>query len=68
MGLTMSYVAFHECGRIVAATVDNKEHAKAVAIDVARWVRLGDKVQRMSVEKARRSAWCECWRNKEARP
>ncbi len=67
MTVPMSYVAIHSCGRIVAATVDMKEHAKAVARDVARWVRLGDKVQRMSVEKARRSDWCECWRNKKAR-
>ncbi len=66
VSVAMSYVAIHSCGRIVAATVDRQEDAKTVAREVARWVRLGDKVNRMSVEKARRSDWCECWDSKKS--
>lgn len=57
----MAYAAIHSCGKIVAASVDVPDN-KACAQDVASWIRRGEPVRRMSVAKARRSNWCQCYR------
>ena len=57
------YVAIHSCGKIVAATVDSPDN-KGKSRDVARWIRLGDIVERMAVEDVRKADWCECFRSK----
>ena len=61
----MAYVAIHSCGKIVAASVDIPDN-KDCARHVASWIRRGEPVKRMSVEKARRSEWCQCYRKPKA--
>lgn len=48
-----SYVGISPCGCIRAATVDNPEHAKYVRRDVAAFMRYGDTIERMEIERAR---------------
>ena len=59
--MDMAYVAIHSCGKIVAASVDVPVNTSC-ARHVASWIRRGEVVKRMSVEKARRSEWCQCYR------
>jgi hypothetical protein len=53
----MAYVARKPCGCVVAATVDEPRHAKDVAKSIAKWVRAGDAVERMTVGEARALPW-----------
>ncbi len=41
------YVAMKPCGCVVAAAVDNPEHKKDTAKDIAKWVRDGLTIQRL---------------------
>ena len=55
-----AYVAFHSCGRIVAASVDCPENKEHIADDVASWIRRGDRVERLSLPLTRNAVWCQC--------
>jgi len=59
----MLYVARHECGKIVAAAVDLPDHKKALAREMADWVRRGDTVERIpnSELPASLKDWCRCF-------
>lgn len=58
----MAYVAIHSCGRIVAGTVDVPEHRRITGRDVAGWIRRGDTIKHISLDKAKAQDWCDCWR------
>lgn len=47
------YVGRKECGCFVAAIVDAPEHRKDTAREVAKWIRQGLAIERMSVEDVR---------------
>ena len=56
-----AYIGTKKCGCVVAAVVDNPDHAKDVAKDVAGFIRKGLSIERVSIEKARvRLNRCEC--------
>lgn len=65
-GEAMAYVAIHECGQIVAATVDYPEHKRDVARDVGNWLRRGNLIERRTVADAREADWCKCFRKRPA--
>jgi hypothetical protein len=66
MAEEMAYVAYHaSCGKVIACTIDNPEHKREVAKDVARWIRYGDTVNRVpAAEVPDMPGWCQCWRKK----
>lgn len=43
----MAYIAREKCGCVTGATIDNPQHRKEVAKDVAAWVRDGRIVERV---------------------
>jgi hypothetical protein len=47
------YVAFGRCGCPIAAIIDNRFRHRAIAAEVAKWIRAGFKVERRSVRFAR---------------
>ena len=54
MARDMAYIARERrCGCVTAATVDRPDSAKFVAREIARWVKEGRRVERMSVDRAR---------------
>ena len=53
----MSYIGVDKCGCVLAATVDNPEHAKYVRRDVLEFMKWGF-VERVEVEEARRQLCC----------
>jgi hypothetical protein len=59
-----AYVAIHECGRIVAASVDDPDHKREVARDIGGWIRRGEAVERLPLDQVRKAAWCTCYRKK----
>jgi hypothetical protein len=63
MPAKMAYVAYHaDCGKVVACTIDNPEHKKEVAKDVADWIRRGDTVEHIpATDMPDAPGWCRCW-------
>ena len=61
-----AYVAIHDCGHIVAATVDSPDN-KDKSRHVAGWIRRGEVVERMAVEDVRKAEWCKCYRKPKAK-
>jgi hypothetical protein len=49
----MAYAGRKRCGCVVAACVDEPNHARDVAREIANWVRAGMTVERMTVEDVR---------------
>jgi len=49
----MAYIARKSCGCLVMATVDNPDHSRDVAREVAKCVRMGWPVERITVEAVR---------------
>jgi hypothetical protein len=59
--MDMAYVGIKACGCIVAATVDNPQHKREVAKDIAGFIRQGLSVERITVERVRKELKrCEC--------
>ena len=54
---SMSYVATKACGCVSLAAVDVPKVMKEAAKDIARCIRLGDTVNRMTSEQVRRTPW-----------
>jgi hypothetical protein len=54
---THAYLGIASCGCVMAMTVDNPEHKKDVAKDVASFMRWGATIERVSIEYARK-AFC----------
>ena len=55
----MAYIARRPCGCIVIAIVDEPRHAKDTAKDVAKAIRQGYAVERVTIEVVRAGPW-EC--------
>lgn len=55
--MTMSYLSRKPCGCLGMAVVDNPEHKRDVAKEIAKAVRLGEIVERVPLEKVRRTMW-----------
>ena len=58
--MEFAYIAIHDCGHIVAATVDTSEN-KAKSRDVAGWLRRNERVERIPIEAVRAAHWCKCF-------
>lgn len=65
----LCYVALHDCGGWQGVTVisDNtSERKRAIAKDVARWVRAGLRLETWTVKKFREEAkMCQCLKNRK---
>ena len=56
----MAYRGICEHGKVRAVSVDRPDLKKYTAKDVAEWVKYGLKIDRVTVEEARKSDWnCE---------
>jgi hypothetical protein len=55
--VTDAYIALRPCGCIVGAVVDNPEHSKDVAKDVAEFIRAGCRIERRTNEEVRTQPW-----------
>ena len=56
-----AYVGVKKCGCAVAAVVDNPDHAKDVAKEVADFIKSGLTIERVPVEVVRaRLSQCKC--------
>ena len=59
-----AYIGIKKCGCVVAAVVDNPDHVKDVAKEVASCIREGLTIEHMPLEEARErlgsSIRCEC--------
>lgn len=58
---THAYMGARPCGCACALLVDNPEHKREVAKDVASWIRSGLTIQRGTIEEAR-----QFWKDKFA--
>jgi len=59
----MTYLATRfECGHAIGAVVDSPTHRGDTAKEVARWVRRGFIVTRVTTQVARDAEWCMCLR------
>lgn len=59
------YVGFKSCGHMVTASVDDPKYAKDTAEVVAKWIKRGLRVERVSVERARAELhFCKCGQQK----
>lgn len=74
----MAYVAYcHVCGGMVAAVVDDPNHQRDNSKEVARWMREGSRVERVTCQHVRDNLkgctaecacfWCEKKRRKLSR-
>lgn len=67
----VAYVGRAECGHIVFAAVDSPEHKKGTARDVAKAIRDGLTIEKMTVAEVRASngQWCpkDCRQKRKAR-
>jgi hypothetical protein len=54
----LAFVAYCKCGKLIACAVDDPDHTKDTAKEVAAWIRRGDKVDKMTVELVRKADWC----------
>ncbi len=60
MSESMTYVARAKCGCLKMAAVDNSEHKKDVAKEIAKAIRLGETVDRIPTAQVREMDWtCE---------
>lgn len=57
MSESMAYIARRPCGCFCAALVDNSDHAKDTAKEVAKLIRDGYAVERVTVEAVRTGPW-----------
>jgi hypothetical protein len=65
----MSYIATKECGCLTMAAVDSPENKKVVAREVAKAIRMGEKVERVTCEHVRTMEWkCPQHKNPLAHP
>lgn len=55
--MSMAYIAREKCGCITMATVDDPEHKREVAKQIAKAVRLGETVERVTCEYVRTTEW-----------
>jgi hypothetical protein len=46
--MNFSYIGKKECGCIVAAFVDNPEHKKDIAREIAKWIKDGLTIERVT--------------------
>ena len=53
--MNFSYIGRKKCGCIVAAVVDDEDSKKATAKVVAKWIREGLAIERVSVEYVRKN-------------
>lgn len=53
----MAYISRKPCGCLVMASVDDPKHADATAREVAKAIRQGEKVERVTVEFVREMRW-----------
>jgi hypothetical protein len=65
--LTPCFAAMCQCGGWVGVTVDVPEHARDNAKEVARWMRAGFRIDKITVQSVRdgSSRMCECNREKK---
>jgi hypothetical protein len=56
---SMSYISKKPCGCLAMAIVDNPEHKKDVAREIAKAIRAGETVERVTTESVRTMEW-EC--------
>lgn len=54
---SMSYISRRPCGCLSMAVVDNPEHKRDVAKEVAKAIRLGETVERVTSESVRKMDW-----------
>ena len=65
---TMAYIAKHECGGMLAATVDRAERRKETGYLLRSWVSWPDcVVERLPVETVRAMAFCDHFPEKPLR-
>lgn len=55
----MSYISKKPCGCLSMAIVDNPDHKKDVAREIAKAIRLGETIERVTLESVRTMDW-EC--------
>jgi hypothetical protein len=55
----MAYVAYCKCGKLIFAAVDSPDHGKDNAKDIAKFVRDGFPVNRITCESVRAGEWCK---------
>ena len=58
------YLATHTCGFMLGATVDDPDHAKDVAKNIASWVRNGATISRHTNEPLP-TGFCQCFWSKK---
>jgi NADPH:quinone reductase-like Zn-dependent oxidoreductase len=51
--MNLVYVGIKNCGCMVAAMVDNPEHKKDTAKEIAKWIREGLTIERVTAEYVR---------------
>ena len=56
----MTYIGKRECGACIALAVDMPNHKKETAKEVAKWIRSGLSVERVTVKEARKSLFGKC--------
>ena len=54
------FVGIAECGHIQAASVDTPERRKENAREVAKWIRSGLRIEKMTSAEVRAGNWCDC--------
>lgn len=66
-GTRYSYISIQPCGCLGIAVVDNPEHKRDVAKEVAKAIRLGERVKRVTSDSVRKMDWrCPKHRLEEA--
>ena len=53
----MSYISRKECGCLTLAIVDEPAHRREVAKEVAKAIRMGETVERVTCEQVRKMDW-----------
>jgi hypothetical protein len=66
-GATPCFIAYCECGGWIAVSVDEPDHIKENAEEVANWIRAGFRLEKCTVADVRtgRVQMCECDRRKK---
>ena len=54
---SMSYISKKPCGCLAMAVVDNPDHKKETAKEIARAIRAGETVERVTTEQVRTMNW-----------
>jgi hypothetical protein len=61
MAESMAYIGKKSCGCIVAACVDNPEHKREIARNLAEWIRDGLTIERVTCDFVRNCKFgCDC--------